>query len=114
MAAPQYSDFANLAQNASFLQRVAVACLKKAQYIIGTEVPTTPLHKKRYFTSQDIITSPGSFASRIMWAVAYDPFFQGLSVTPPASFAADTTTFVTDVQLQPIVETALDNNIFNV
>ena len=90
-----YEESATLMSDLAFRNRILVACLTFANYIIG-EDPITPAHNTRLRWAQTTFVSPQAAAAQVQPEVVMDPVVQ----TDGAA--------VTDPQLQSAVENAVN------
>jgi hypothetical protein len=90
-----YSESATLMKDPAFVDRVKVACLKFADYILG-EATTTPAHNTRVRWAQTATTSPDSVAQNITPPVVMDSAVQQDGAA------------ITDAVLQTTVETVVN------
>jgi len=90
-----YAESATLMKDASFVDRVKVACLKYADFIMGEDA-ATPAHSARVRWAQGAHTQPDTAAQNITPSTVMDPAVQG------AGSAID------DAGLQSAVENAVN------
>lgn len=90
-----YAATAQLMQDLAFRDRVKVACLKFANYIL-IEVVTTPGHSSRLRWAQNTVMTPDQAAVQVMPTLVMDPQVQ-------ADGAA-----ITDVALQTATEASIN------
>lgn len=70
-----YEESSTLMQDAAFRNRIKVACLKYADYIV-LEAPTVPAHSTRIKWAQNTMTAPDVSASLVTPTVVMDPAVQ--------------------------------------
>ena len=90
-----YEESATLMRDIEFQNRIMVACLTFANYIIG-EDPVIPAHNTRLRWAQSTFAAPQTSAMQVQPEVVMDPSVQ-------AEGAA-----VTDAQLQSATENAVN------
>lgn len=93
-----YEESAALMKDPVFVDRVKVACLKFADFILN-EAPTVPGHSSRYRWAQQTTVNPDNAAQ---------------TITPPTVMDAAVQTdgaAITDVALQTTVETVVNKLI---
>ena len=90
-----YEESATLMRDIAFQNRILVACLTFANYIIG-EDPVTPAHNTRLRWAQSTFSAPQNAAAQAQPETVMDPLVQ----TEGAA--------VTDPQLQSAVENAVN------
>src|SRR5262245_56234889 len=71
-----YTESANLMKDNAFVDRVKVACLKYADFIMG-EASTVPAHSARLRWAQMVNTNPDTAAQMITPETVMDPAVQG-------------------------------------
>lgn len=90
-----YASSAELMQDVAFIDRVKVACLKYADFILN-EQPNTPAHSTRIRWAQDTTANPQHAAQTLTPPVVMDSQVQ----TDGAA--------ITDAKLQISVETTIN------
>jgi hypothetical protein len=77
-----YEDSATLMNDATFRNRVKVACLNFATYITG-EAPNVPAHSTRMKWAQQTLVSPEGAVATVTPTVVMDPAVQqdGAAIT---------------------------------
>lgn len=96
-----YADLKLISSDATFLDRLQVACIVAAE-LIRQEPVTTPSHDARIAWAKGVFLSPKQEAQRMIWAV--------LAQNRAATLAQ--ITGATDAQLQTAVDAAV--NLFAV
>jgi hypothetical protein len=90
-----YEQSAALMKDAAFIDRIKVACLKFADYILAEPV-TTPAHNTRYRWALQTTNSPDNTAQQITPPVVMDSAVQQDGAA------------ITDAALQTTVETVIN------
>jgi hypothetical protein len=93
-----YAQTAALMADQAFRDRVKVACLHYATYIVD-EASNVPAHNTRYRWAQDCLHSPDTYATEIIPTLAMDAQVQ---VDGGA---------ITDTNLQTATETAINKTL---
>ena len=102
MATPTYLELYQASANADFLDRLAIAVAYYARYIIN-ENPATSNHQRRFQWASAAILSPRGMAIQLFASIILDSVF---TTQNPLSIAT-----ITDSQLQPVVETAINTTL---
>lgn len=79
-----YAQTAALMNDGAFRDRVKVACLHFAEYIVG-EAASVPAHNTRYKWAQNTLIMPDAAVAQVMPTLVMDPAVQdqGAAVTDP-------------------------------
>jgi hypothetical protein len=96
-----YAESAALMKDAAFIDRVKVACLKYADFILN-EAPNTPGHSSRYRWAQQTTSNPDSAAQMTTPPTVMDSAVQN------AGLDTEGTSAITDAALQSSVETVIN------
>jgi|SRR5581483_9882275 len=99
-----YVNLSVLLSDSVFLNRVTMAIVNYAKYILG-ENASTPFHTARMEWAKQAVLNPQLYTPQLRYLVAVDPQFSNQSTVPidPNS--------INDTQMDAVVQTAIDNSI---